>query len=110
PGPGSIIGIAIIALVLAIDQAAKWAAEAWLLHEQPIDILPILALYLTYNTGIAFSFFAGLGTLPLIIGTAAITLGVLVFWARSREGGTLAAIGFALIIGGAVGNFVDRLV
>lgn len=110
PGPSSALGVTVIALTLALDQATKWAADAWLVKDQVIDILPILALYLTYNPGIAFSMFESLGTLPLILGTAAITIGVLVFWQRTREGGALAAIGFALIIGGAVGNLVDRLV
>lgn len=110
PGPGSALGIAVVAAVLVIDQAAKWAAQAWLGAEQTIDVLPILALYLTHNTGVAFSMFASQGPGVLIAVTLAITVLVLVFWVRAREGGVLAAVGFALILGGALGNLIDRLV
>ena len=34
---------------------------------------------------------------------------MLVLWSRARDGGRLAAIGFALIVGGAIGNLIDRL-
>ena len=103
-------GLGIVAAVIILDQLAKLAAESWLAMGEVTDILPILALYRTYNTGIAFSMFAGLGAAGLIVGTLAITLLVLVFWARSRDGGTAAAVGFALILGGALGNLIDRLV
>lgn len=109
PGPGSLLGAGVIAAVLAIDQATKWAAEQMLEMGVVVDILPILAFYRTTNTGIAFSFLRGAdGTLTLIA-VSIITLIVLVFWARSREGGKLAAVGFALIVGGAVGNIIDRI-
>ena len=46
----------------------------------------------------------GLVALPL-----AVTAVVLVFWVRNRDGGRLASAGFALILGGALGNLIDRL-
>lgn len=110
PGPGSTLGIAMVAVVLAIDQATKWAAQAWLGLDQTVDILPILALHLTHNTGVAFSMFAGYGSGVLIAVTLAITLLVLIFWVRAKEGGTVAAVGFGLILGGALGNLIDRLI
>ena len=109
PGPLSPLGIAVIGAMIILDQAAKWLAETQLPLQQPIEVLPILSFYLTYNTGIAFSLFAGLGSTELTIGTLAITALVLAFWTRSREGGRLAAVGFALIVGGALGNLIDRL-
>lgn len=109
PGPGSFLGIAVIAAVLIIDQISKIVAERTLDLDVMIDILPILALYLTYNPGIAFSFLRGADSAWLLGGVIVVTLIVLVFWVRSREGGKLAAIGFGLIVGGAVGNIIDRI-
>jgi signal peptidase II len=107
--PLSATGIGIILAILVIDQIAKIVAEAQLDFETPIRILPILSLYLVHNTGIAFSLLAGFGNLGLVAVTLAITVIVFGFWQRATEGGRLAAIGYAFIIGGAVGNLIDRL-
>ena len=107
-GPLSALGLTVIVLVLVIDQAAKlWAVTA-LNPGQPVDILPILTLFRVENTGIAFSFLAGSGVL-LTVATLAITVGVIVFWVRSEDGGWVATAGFAAILGGAIGNLADRI-
>ena len=110
PGPGSRLGILVLAATLAVDQATKWIADASLELNVPTDILPILALHLTYNPGIAFSFFTGASSGVLLAAVSVVTLVVLVLWARANEGGRLATVGFALIVGGALGNIIDRLV
>jgi signal peptidase II len=107
--PLSFVGLSVIGLTIAIDQIAKMIVERTLPFEVPIDLLPILSLYRVYNTGIAFSLLSGFGDLGLIVLTLAITVVVLVFWQRSEEGGRWAAIGYALIIGGALGNLIDRI-
>jgi signal peptidase II len=108
PGPLSAFGLGILAVVVAIDQIAKLIVEARLPEGQAIDVLPILSLLHVRNTGIAFSMLAGSG-FGLIVLPLAVTAIVLVFWASNREGGRLAATGFALILGGAIGNLIDRL-
>lgn len=107
-GPLSAFGAAIVIVVVALDQIAKVIAERSLQLGDPIDLLPILTLYRVHNTGIAFSFLSGSGY-ALIALTLAITLVVIVFWVRSHDGGRLAAAGFAFILGGAVGNLIDRI-
>jgi signal peptidase II len=107
--PLSFIGLSVIGLTIVIDQVAKMIAERTLPFEVPIDLLPILSLYRVYNTGIAFSLLSGFGDLGLILLTLAITVVVLIFWQRSEDGGRWAAIGYALIIGGALGNLIDRI-
>jgi signal peptidase II len=107
--PLSFVGLSVIGLTIAIDQIAKMIVERTLPFEVPIDLLPILSLYRVYNTGIAFSLLSGFGDLGLIVLTLAITVVVIVFWQRSEEGGRWAAIGYALIIGGALGNLIDRI-
>jgi len=108
-GPLSAFGLAIVIGTVVLDQLAKWAAEAWLPYGQPIDLLPILTFLRTYNAGIAFSLFRDSGALSLILLTAAISVVVLLVWWRAREESRLAAAGYALIIGGALGNLVDRV-
>jgi signal peptidase II len=107
-GPLSAYGLAITIAVVIVDQLTKAIAEAWLPIGEAIDVLPILTLYRVYNTGIAFSMFADSG-LALIALTLGIGVIVVIFWARSHDGGIVASTGFALILGGAIGNLIDRL-
>jgi signal peptidase II len=110
PGPLSALGFGLIALVVIVDQGSKFIAERSLPFAETIDLLPILSLYRTYNTGVAFSMFAGAGPWVLIAAMLAITAAVLYLWARAEEGGRLATAGYALIVGGALGNLIDRFV
>src|SRR5262245_58060422 len=91
-----------IAATIAVDQAAKAWVSATIPESVSFDLLPILALLRVRNTGIAFSVFAGSGV-PLTLVTLVITAAVVAFWMTAREGGRLAALGFALILGGALG-------
>ena len=109
PGPLSALGLSVTAATLAVDQASKLVAEAKLPFGESIDVLPILSLQRVYNKGIAFSMLDFAGGLPLILMALVITAVVAGFWWRATEGGKVAAIGFALILGGALGNLVDRV-
>ncbi|MGQ3036815.1 MAG: signal peptidase II, partial [Neoaquamicrobium sediminum] len=74
-----------------------------------VDVLPFLALFRTHNTGIAFSMFSDLSGVALIVLTLAVV--GLVTWIalRTEEDQRLARLGFALIVGGALGNLIDRV-
>lgn len=100
---------AVAALAVALDQWIKFLVETELDMHAPVDVLPFLALYRTHNTGIAFSMLSDLGSVGLI----AITLGVVAFVAwiatRTDPAQRAARLGFALIIGGAIGNLIDRV-
>lgn len=98
-----------LASVVAIDQWAKLAVEARMHLMQAIDILPFFALYRTHNEGIAFSMLWGLGPLPLIALSVAVSLFVIWLWRTSDASRIVAHYGFALIIGGAIGNLIDRV-
>jgi signal peptidase II len=108
-GPFSVLGLLVIAATVAVDQLSKLWAAAVLPEGQVFDLLPILSLDRVNNPGIAFSFLAGFGSLPLIAVTVVITVVVLVFWVTAKEGGRWATVGYALIVGGALGNLVDRI-
>ncbi|MBN9242205.1 MAG: signal peptidase II [Mesorhizobium sp.] len=97
-------------LAIAFDQWIKALVEADLPWQQPVELLPFLALFRTYNTGIAFSMFSSLGDTGLIVIAAAVAAFVVWLAARTEPGQVAARIGFALILGGALGNLIDRAV
>jgi signal peptidase II len=101
------------AAVLVIDQITKLAADQFLTWGQPVPLLPFLNLTLLYNTGAAFSFLSQAGGWQrwfFIVLAAVISL-VLLAWLRKLEPGQrVTAAGLALILGGALGNLIDRLV
>ena len=57
--------LGLVALLIAADQAIKLWVENALPLRQPVEVMPMLALFRTYNEGIAFSFLAGLGQIDL---------------------------------------------
>lgn len=99
-------GIALIGI--ALDQWIKWLVETRLTMHEAVELLPFLALYRTYNTGVAFSMFSWVGDKGLIVVSFGVIAFVLYLALRSEAGQTLARLGFALIIGGAIGNLIDR--
>jgi signal peptidase II len=107
----SLTPYALLALVaVLLDQWIKHLVETGLALHEPVDVLPFLALFRTYNTGIAFSMFAFLGVAGLIGVSVAVAVFVLYLALRTRPEQVIARIGFALIVGGAVGNLVDRAI
>ncbi|HUV22838.1 MAG TPA: signal peptidase II [Gammaproteobacteria bacterium] len=98
--------------VIIIDQITKQIAEAQLSLHQPINLMPYFDWYLTYNTGAAFSLLADAGGWQRWMFTAiAIVVSlVIVQWIRKLEpGDSLTALSLSLILGGAIGNLIDRI-
>ena len=93
-----------------LDQWIKHLVETGLPMQQAVDLLPFLALFRTYNTGIAFSMFAFFGAMGLIAVSLAVAVFILCLAIRTRPEQVVARAGFALIVGGAAGNLVDRVV
>ena len=100
---------AVTVLAVALDQWIKYLVETRLDMHVQVDVLPFLAWFRTHNTGIAFSMLSNLGSAGLIVVTLAVVAFVAWIAARSDEGQVIARIGFALIIGGAIGNLIDRV-
>jgi signal peptidase II len=73
-------------------------------------VLPFLALYRTYNTGVAFSMFSWLGDTGVILLSLSVIAFVLFLAWRTSERQVIARIGFSLIMGGAIGNLIDRAI
>ena len=100
----------LVVVAVALDQWIKYLVETRLVLHEQVDVLPFLALYRTYNTGIAFSMLSSFGDTGLIVVSLAVIAFVLYLAMRSAGDQWLARIGFALIIGGAIGNLIDRAV
>jgi signal peptidase II len=99
-----------VALMLGFDQIIKWLVETRLPFQEPVELLPFLSLYRTWNQGIAFSMLWDMNDTALIVLTFGITLFVLWLAAKTPAGKPAAWAGFALIIGGALGNMIDRAI
>jgi signal peptidase II len=95
----------VAALVAGLDQLTKSLAVARL-RGHDVQIVGPIGLRLEYNSGIAFSLGTSL-TAPIII--VAIVLVATIVWFARQVPSTPAAVGVGLILGGAVGNLIDRL-
>jgi signal peptidase II len=111
-GPLSAFGLATAVLACAIDQASKfWLLDVFDLPSRPhVALTPFVDLLLTWNTGISYGLFpqqGPLGQWGLLAFKVAAVAFLWVWLTRAPSRLTAAALG--LIIGGAVGNAVDRL-
>lgn len=103
--PAIAVGAVIVAVIL--DQAIKFAVEAYLPLQEAVPLIPMLALYRTYNLGVAFSLLSGMER-EFIIGMRIIIVGfVLWLWRRTPAERSFTHTGFALIVAGAIGNLID---
>lgn len=100
-------------LIIIADQVSKTVMVNWLDLYERVAVLPFFNLTLAHNTGAAFSFLAGAGGWQrwFFVTLAGVISLVLVIWLkRLAQTARLEAISLALIIGGAIGNVIDRLV
>ncbi len=103
----TVVPVVVAVGVLVVDQLTKhWAVNA-LSDGRVIELVWTLQFRLTFNTGMSFGLGEGLG--PLVAPLAALVVVVLV-WTVGRIPNRLGLVAVGLIIGGAVGNLVDRAV
>lgn len=104
--------LVIAGLVLLADQLTKQWAEAVLALREPVAVLPYINFMLAYNPGAAFSFLADAPGWQrwFFVALALAVSGVIVTWLRRLEPGEkLQGVALALILGGAIGNVIDRI-
>ena len=101
------------AVVLLLDQGTKLLADAMLEMHQPLSVMPMFALTKVYNPGAAFSFLGDAGGWQrwfFIVFSLGVSLFLFTWlWRLGPRDGRIA-LALALILGGALGNLVDRLV
>lgn len=100
-------GVALALAVLVLDQASKAAVLAWL--SEPITVSGFFNLVLVWNQGVSFGMLGGLGAAApwlLILLALGVALALAVWLRHERRLPTALALG--LVIGGAIGNAIDR--
>jgi signal peptidase II len=112
PRPNALIWLCLSAVVIVLDQITKHIALALLEPYQPVAVFPGFNWMLAFNEGAAFSFLADAGGWQRWFFTV-LALGVsalLAWWlSRTPRQHWRDALPFSLIIGGALGNVIDRL-
>ncbi len=93
--------------IVIIDQLTKLWARTALANDSLIIIPGWLRLKVTQNPGAAFSLFQGQGTL---LAVAAMVAAVLILIMVERTDGAIELVGLGLVLGGALGNLVDRVI
>ncbi len=100
-------------VVLILDQCSKLIADALLQFNQPVPLLPFLDLRKVYNPGAAFSFLSDASGWQrwFFVGLTLLVSLVLAVWLRRLQAGQARlALALSLILGGALGNLIDRVV
>ncbi len=100
------------AAVIVLDQFSKYLASQLLALYQSVEFIPFLQFTLLHNEGAAFSFLSSAGGWQRWLFTllALVVSGVIVAWLwRLPSKERLQAAGLALILGGALGNVIDRI-
>ena len=112
-GPASGLGVGVALVALIADQGHKW----WMLHvyhiqdKGRVEVNRFLDLVFAKNVGVSYGLFPAngrFGQLALTLFAVVVVIGLLLWLAQNQT--RIAAVSLGLIIGGAVGNAIDRMV
>ncbi|MDJ0948035.1 MAG: signal peptidase II [Alphaproteobacteria bacterium] len=105
------LGLPIAAVLLVIDQLSKWVIVSQVMQPpRVIEVTGFFNIVMAWNTGVSFGMFASdspYGRWALVALALAISAGMAVWLLRAETRLQAAALG--LVIGGALGNVIDRL-
>ncbi len=104
----------IIAVVIVIaDQLTKWAVVEWIPLYDKVPLNSFLNLTHQKNTGAAFSFLANAGGWQrwffVALASGVSTVIAVWLWRIRNDGQTVLSAGLAMVLGGAIGNLIDRI-
>lgn len=101
------------AIIVLLDQGTKFAAEKYLVFQQPVMVIKrFFNFYLDYNRGAAFNFLSNQpGWQMWFFGLVAlgISAGIVIYLLKHPTLSFFSSLGLALILGGALGNLIDRM-
>jgi signal peptidase II len=104
--------LSISVIVVALDQLTKWMALKYLLGKI-VAVVPFVNFVLVFNRGAAFGFLNDAGNWQnffFVIVAAIASVVIIYMLTRLESRNTKVGVGLALILGGAIGNVIDRLV
>lgn len=105
------MAVAFIVVALLLDQLIKYLVEVNLGFEvQEPTFIPYMYLYRTWNEGVAFSFLSGMSGWAIVAMRLAIVAFILWWWRSGDHPSPFSHLGFAMVVAGALGNIVDRLI
>ena len=111
--PGFRSLLAISGVLVLVDQSVKWMVAAQLEVGERIAVLPFLDLVRWHNTGAAFGIFSGASGwqngLFLVLGLVLVVFLGSLMRKAAAGGDAWWALGLSLMIGGALGNIIDRV-
>lgn len=105
--------LTISAIIIALDQVTKSIMVSWLSLYETIAVIPYFNLTMAHNHGAAFSFLSQAGGWQrwfFIVLAIVISLVLFAWLAKLKPHAKLEAISLSLILGGAIGNVIDRIV
>lgn len=98
--------------VFLLDQATKWLVVHWLdlATRLQIEVLPpYLNFRMAWNTGVNFGILSNLDMRWVLVAFALVISGLVLYWVSRDKGGRWSQISAGLLVGGALGNIVDRV-
>ena len=103
--------LALAAAVVVLDQLSKFAITRALSYGERVEVAPFFNLLLVHNRGAAFSFLASASgwQRELFIGIAVVASIWIIYLLRKYPRQTLFCFALSLILGGAIGNVIDRI-
>ncbi len=104
-------GLIVAALVIALDQISKYVILQIFLWGDLVKVTGFFDLVRAHNTGAAFSLFADQPGWQqgFFITVASIASAVIIYLLRQEKGSNLSKLSLSLILGGALGNLIDRI-
>jgi signal peptidase II len=112
-GPLTAVGFITAAIACVFDQASKvWLLKAFGLADKGVvKVMPFVDLVLTWNTGISYGWFQQEGPFGqwALLALKVVAVALLWLW-LAKASSRLSAIALGLIVGGAIGNGIDRLI
>ena len=100
-------------LVIVLDQLSKLIADHYLQFHRPVEIMPMFNFTLMYNKGAAFSFLANQGGWQrwfFLTLTSVVSIFIFLWIRKLKTHQVLQYTALALILGGAIGNLIDRAI
>ena len=105
--------LVLIVVLTGIDQVSKYIAQSTLVFAEPVPLVPFVNFMLVYNKGAAFSFLSDAGGWQrwFFVALAIVVCIYLLLWLRSlKKGQALLGVGLSLVLSGALGNLIDRII
>ena len=100
---------AIVLLVLFLDQVTKWCVIEHFSDGDVIKLFPFFDVVLVWNYGISFGIFNDIDQNQLILSTLSLVVAVFFFMWYNQSGDGRLLMPVSMVIGGAIGNVIDRL-